>query len=104
MAKDYHARPDILIKDMVQVIQLALLNMFLHVIWCLKSLGFDDPDKAGISSLKSKRDILVKQLDAFAESTLSSYKHGNTRSRLGCTVCQEIENCVYACILHFLII
>jgi hypothetical protein len=80
--------PKIFTKDMVQVIQLALLNMFLHVVWCLKSLGFDDPDEAGISSLKSKRDILMKQLNAFAESILSSYRQGNTRSRLCCTVCQ----------------
>lgn len=70
-----------------EVIQLALLNIFLHVVWCLKSIDFDNPDEAGMSALISKRDILMKQLESFAESTLQSYGQGTSRSLLCCTIC-----------------
>lgn len=70
-----------------EVIQLTLLNMFLHVVWCLKSIDFDNPDEAGMSSLVSKRDILIKQLESFAQSTIQSYGQGNARSLLCCTIC-----------------
>lgn len=73
---------------LLQVIQLTLLNMFLHVVWCLKSIDFDNPDEAGMSSLVSKRDILIKQLELFAQSTIQSHGQGNARSLLCCTVSQ----------------
>lgn len=77
-----------LVLCLLQVIQLTLLNMFLHVVWCLKSIDFDNPDEAGMSSLVSKRDILIKQLESFAQSTIQSYGQGNARSLLCCTVSQ----------------
>ncbi|MCO5549119.1 hypothetical protein L7F22_002585 [Adiantum nelumboides] len=70
-----------------EVIQLTLLNMFLHVVWCLKSIDFDNPDEAAMFSLISKRDTLLKQLESFAGSTLESYNQGNARSLLCCTIC-----------------
>ncbi|KAH7366553.1 hypothetical protein KP509_18G084600 [Ceratopteris richardii] len=70
-----------------EVVQLTLLNIFLHVIWCLKSIDFDNPDESGMSSLISKRDILIKHLESFGESIIESYKQGNARSLLSCTIC-----------------
>lgn len=70
-----------------EIIQLALLNMFLHVTWCLKITDSESPDEASMSSLISKRIDLMKQLECYAESILQSHSQGNARSLLCCTIC-----------------
>lgn len=48
----------------IQVVAFLLLNMFLHVSWCLHSiLSSETVSEASLSSLLGKRDALLEELD-----------------------------------------
>ena len=47
-----------------------LLNMYLHVAWCLHSIDGENPHDASVSAFLSKRNILFHHLERFL-NTLS---------------------------------
>lgn len=69
-----------------QVTRLVLLNMFLHVVWALKSIDIDNPDENMIKAVLSKRDVLIGQLQSILNSLLDSWQQDNARSFLTSTV------------------
>ncbi|KAL0389572.1 UNVERIFIED_CONTAM: Sister-chromatid cohesion protein 3 [Sesamum calycinum] len=54
-----------------EVVSFLLLNMFLHVSWCLHSvLSSETVSEAALSSLVEKRDALLEQLEYFLHNPL----------------------------------
>ena len=64
-----------------QVVGFLLLNMFLHVAWCLHSIDNENPSEASVSFLLSKRNTLFKQLEHYLH-TLLEEREGKNRSLL----------------------
>lgn len=61
----------------IQVIAFLLLNMFLHVSWCLHSfVSSETVPEALLSSLLGKRDALLEQLEYFLHKS-----HGDVRCK-----------------------
>lgn len=71
-----------------EVSSFLLLNMYLHVTWCLNTIMKSDTvSKATVSSLLSKRDTLFEEL-GYVLSTLPDRKDdGRSRSLLASWVC-----------------
>lgn len=75
-------------KDMDnEVKSFLLLNMYLHVAWCLQSLDSENPTEACITALLLKRNTLFEQLDYFAETLPEVQKEGRSGSVLSSRVC-----------------
>lgn len=70
-----------------EVVGFLLLNMHLHVSWCLHSIDKENPSEASLSSLLSKRTTLFKQLEHFMHYILEGRGDGKNRSLLASRVC-----------------
>lgn len=72
---------------LVQVVSFFLLNMYLHLAWCLHSIvNSETVTEASLSSLLSKRNTFFEQLDYFLNNFFEveeMSKHGN---QLACRV------------------
>lgn len=72
---------------LVQVVSFLLLNMYLHLAWCLHSIvNSETVTEASLSSLLSKRNTFFEQLDYFLNNfseVEEMSKHGN---QLACRV------------------
>lgn len=63
-----------------QVVAFLLLNMFLHISWCLHSVvSSETVSEASLSSLVGKRDALLKELEHFLHNSFSL--HSDVRSK-----------------------
>ncbi|XP_051141640.1 sister-chromatid cohesion protein 3 [Andrographis paniculata] len=90
---------DILYQDLVHILQsfrnmddeviaFLLLNMFLHVSWCLHSvLSSESVPEASLSSLLSKRDSLLEQLEYFLNNALKIQGDNVHQNQLAYRVC-----------------
>ncbi|KAL4603123.1 hypothetical protein ACB092_10G103000 [Castanea dentata] len=71
-----------------EVVSFLLLNMYLHLAWCLHSIvNSETVTEASLSSLLSKRNMFFEQLDYFLNNfseVEEMSKHGN---QLACRVC-----------------
>ncbi|KAK7845117.1 sister-chromatid cohesion protein 3, partial [Quercus suber] len=71
-----------------EVVSFLLLNMYLHLAWCLHSIvNSETVTEASLSSLLSKRNTFFEQLDYFLNNfseVEEMSKHGN---QLACRVC-----------------
>ncbi|KAL0419961.1 UNVERIFIED_CONTAM: Sister-chromatid cohesion protein 3 [Sesamum radiatum] len=66
-----------------QVVSFLLLNMFLHVSWCLHSvLSSETVSEAALSSLVEKRDALLEQLEYFLHNPLKLNSDGRCKNQL----------------------
>ncbi|XP_073008392.1 sister-chromatid cohesion protein 3 isoform X1 [Typha latifolia] len=70
-----------------EVKSFLLLNMYLHVAWCLHSVDSETPSEASISTLLSKRSLLFEQLYYLLETLSKVQNDGRSRSVLSCRVC-----------------
>lgn len=71
----------------IQIINLLLLNMYLHVAWSLHSIVASETVSVdAVSTLLSRRNILFERLEFFLNepSVAEVRKHNN---RLACRVC-----------------
>ncbi|CAL9060644.1 unnamed protein product, partial [Musa banksii] len=64
-----------------------LLNMYLHVAWCLQSIDSDSLLEASTTALLSKRDILLEQLESFTRTLPDAPQEGRSGIVLSCRVC-----------------
>lgn len=71
----------LMFSSLFQVVGFLLLNMYLHVAWCLHSIDNENPSEASVSSLLSKRNTLFEQLDHYLH-TLLEKQEGKNRSLL----------------------
>ncbi|XP_076919511.1 sister-chromatid cohesion protein 3-like [Bidens hawaiensis] len=70
-----------------EVTSFLLLNMYMHVNWCLYSvMNGTDISEASLSSLIFKRDALFDQLEHFLQISLEAHGKGVSRT-LACRVC-----------------
>ncbi|XP_024538812.1 sister-chromatid cohesion protein 3 isoform X2 [Selaginella moellendorffii] len=70
-----------------EAVQLDLTNIFLYVIWYLKSIDHDNPDENQLTSLITKRSTLYKHLETQMDNVISSFSDGQTKSLLSSTIC-----------------
>ncbi|XP_078445011.1 sister-chromatid cohesion protein 3 isoform X2 [Wolffia australiana] len=68
-----------------EVIAFLLLNMYLHVAWCLQSIDGENPDDASVNALVLKRNTLFQRLERFLNSL--SDVHWKGRNLLASRVC-----------------
>lgn len=61
-----------------QVKSFLLLNMYLHVAWCLQSLDRENPSEASVTALLLKRNTLFEQLEYFTETLPEVQKEGRS--------------------------
>ncbi|ONK61536.1 uncharacterized protein A4U43_C08F30980 [Asparagus officinalis] len=80
-----------ILKDMKdldsEVVAFLLLNMYLHVAWCLESVSGENPSESSVTSLLSKRVTLFEQLEYFADTLSKIQKKGRSESVLSYRVC-----------------
>ncbi|KAJ0975649.1 hypothetical protein J5N97_017614 [Dioscorea zingiberensis] len=75
-------------KDMEdEVKSFLLLNMYLHVAWCLQSIDDENPTEASLTSLLSKRTTLLEQLHYFTTTIPEDHKEGRSRNVISSRVC-----------------
>ncbi|XP_011079759.1 sister-chromatid cohesion protein 3 [Sesamum indicum] len=71
-----------------EVVSFLLLNMFLHVSWCLHSvLSSETVSEAALSSLVEKRDALLEQLEYFLHNPLKLNSDDRCKNQLAYRVC-----------------
>ncbi|XP_010914380.1 sister-chromatid cohesion protein 3 isoform X2 [Elaeis guineensis] len=70
-----------------EVKSFLLLNMYLHVAWCLQSLDGENPPEASVSALLLKRNTLFEQLEYFTETLPEVQKEGRSWGVLSSRVC-----------------
>ncbi|XP_059660558.1 sister-chromatid cohesion protein 3 isoform X2 [Cornus florida] len=71
-----------------EVVSFLLLNMYLHVAWCLHSvINSETVSEASLSSLFSKRTTLFKQLEYFLQTPSEIQGEGECGNQLACRVC-----------------
>ncbi|KAK6141303.1 hypothetical protein DH2020_024939 [Rehmannia glutinosa] len=71
-----------------EVVAFLLLNMFLHVSWCLQSvLSSETVSEASLSSLSGKRDALLEQLEYFLHNPSKFHGDGGCKNQLAYRVC-----------------
>ncbi|XP_008812653.1 sister-chromatid cohesion protein 3 [Phoenix dactylifera] len=76
------------LKDMDnEVKSFLLLNMYLHVAWCLQSLDSENPAEASVTALLLKRNTLFDQLEYFTETLPEVQKEGRSWGVLSSRVC-----------------
>ncbi|XP_068663585.1 LOW QUALITY PROTEIN: sister-chromatid cohesion protein 3 [Aristolochia californica] len=69
-----------------EVLSFLLLNMYLHIAWCLYSIDSDNVSEASVSSLLAKRDTLFNLLEHILDSLLQVKEERSTRGVLPCRV------------------
>lgn len=70
-----------------EVVAFLLLNMYLHVAWCLESINGENPSEPSVTSLLSKRTTLFEQLEYFADVMSKIQKKGRSESVLSYRIC-----------------
>ncbi|KAJ1392728.1 Stromalin conservative domain [Sesbania bispinosa] len=71
-----------------EVVGFLLLNMYLHLAWGLQSIiNEESVSVASLTSLLSKRDTLLQELEYFLNSATDSREGGKHGSELACRVC-----------------
>lgn len=71
----------------IQVVGFLLLNMYLHLVWGLQSiLNVEIVSEASLTSLLSKRDTLLQELNYFLNMAADSKEAGKHGSELSCRV------------------
>lgn len=71
-----------------EVVGFLLLNMYLHVAWCLQSIiNSDSVSEASLSSMLSKRTTLLEQLEYFLHTPPGVQEDGNQGNQLASKVC-----------------
>ncbi|KAG2697238.1 hypothetical protein I3843_07G096600 [Carya illinoinensis] len=71
-----------------EVVSFLLLNMYLHLAWCLHSIvNSETVSEASLSSLLSKRTTFFEQLQYFLNTFAEGEKVGKNGNQLGCRVC-----------------
>ncbi|KAL6564273.1 peptidyl-prolyl cis-trans isomerase precursor [Orobanche minor] len=71
-----------------EVVAFLLLNMFLHVSWCLQSvLSSESVSEASLSSLVEKRDALFEELEYFLHNPYKFHGDGKCKNHLAYRVC-----------------
>ncbi|KAF6135507.1 hypothetical protein GIB67_015360 [Kingdonia uniflora] len=70
-----------------EVISFLLLNMYLHVAWCFHSMDDKNLSEASLSSLSSKRNILIEQLEYFLDTPCEGQEERTYGSLLAYRVC-----------------
>ena len=72
---------------LVQVVSFLLLNMYLHLAWCLHSIvNSETVSEASLSSLLAKRNTFFEQLEYFL-NTLTEVEEVDKRgNQLACRV------------------
>uniref|UniRef100_A0A5B7CBP1 Putative sister-chromatid cohesion protein 3 isoform X2 n=1 Tax=Davidia involucrata TaxID=16924 RepID=A0A5B7CBP1_DAVIN len=71
-----------------EVVSFLLLNMYLHVAWCLHSvINSETVSEASLSSLLSKRTTLFEQLEYFLHTLPEVQVQGKHGNQLACRVC-----------------
>ncbi|GKB03784.1 sister-chromatid cohesion protein 3, partial [Tanacetum coccineum] len=79
--------------NIIAVVGFLLLNMYLHVTWCLHSIMnsskavSEESLSSLITSLITKRNELYEQLDYFLQILLEAQGKGTSRNLLACRVC-----------------
>ncbi|KAH7654259.1 cohesin complex subunit SA-1/2 protein [Dioscorea alata] len=70
-----------------EVKSFLLLNMYLHVAWCLQSIDGENPSETSLTALMSKRTMLLEQLHYFINTIPEVQKEGRGRNVLSSRVC-----------------
>ncbi|XP_010244638.1 PREDICTED: sister-chromatid cohesion protein 3 isoform X2 [Nelumbo nucifera] len=71
-----------------EVVGFLLLNMYLHVAWCLQCIiNGENISEASLTSLLSKRTTLFEQLEYFLHNPPKSQEDGKKVNLLACRVC-----------------
>lgn len=71
-----------------EIVSFVLLNMHLHVAWCLHSIvNSKTVSESSLSSLISKREALFDQLDHFMQTLPGSQEEGRSGNLLASRVC-----------------
>ncbi|KAK9281795.1 hypothetical protein L1049_004701 [Liquidambar formosana] len=71
-----------------EVFSFLLLNMYLHVAWCLHSIiNCETVSEASLSSLLSKRATLFEQLEYYLNPPPEIQEEGKYGNQLACRVC-----------------
>ncbi|KAI3930532.1 hypothetical protein MKX01_036978 [Papaver californicum] len=71
-----------------EVVCFLLLNMYMHVAWCLRSIIDEESiSQKSLDSLSSKRTTLFKQLEYFLNSNSEAGRDGRYGRLLACRVC-----------------
>ncbi|GKD75331.1 sister-chromatid cohesion protein 3 [Tanacetum coccineum] len=87
-----HVQIEDLYADIIAVVGFLLLNMYLHVTWCLHSIMnsskavSEESLSSLITSLITKRNELYEQLDYFLQILLEAQGKGTSRNLLACRV------------------
>lgn len=70
-----------------QVVSFLLLNMYLHLAWCLHSIvNSETVSEASLSSLLSKRNTFFEQLEYFLNTLTEVEEVGKRGNQLACRV------------------
>ncbi|KAK4482229.1 hypothetical protein RD792_009375 [Penstemon davidsonii] len=76
-----------------EVVGFLLLNMFLHVSWCMRLVVLSETvSEASISTLLQKRDALLEQLEYFLYNPFKLNGDGRCRNQLAYRVCGIIAD------------
>ncbi|KAJ6827296.1 sister-chromatid cohesion protein 3 [Iris pallida] len=70
-----------------EVVGFLLLNMYLHVAWCLQAIDGENPSEESVTALLHKRNTLFEQLEYFTDTLCEVQKEGRSGSVLACRVC-----------------
>ncbi|KAH6766345.1 sister-chromatid cohesion protein 3 [Perilla frutescens var. hirtella] len=71
-----------------EVVAFLLLNMFLHVSWCLHSIVSSEAvSEASLSSLLGKRDALLEELEYFLYNSFQLHRDARSKTQLAYRVC-----------------
>ncbi|XP_059437429.1 sister-chromatid cohesion protein 3 [Corylus avellana] len=71
-----------------EVVSFLLLNMYLHLAWCLHSIvNSETVSEASLSSLLSKRNTFFEQLEYFLNTLTDVEEVGKRGNQLACRVC-----------------
>ncbi|RZC53339.1 hypothetical protein C5167_012201 [Papaver somniferum] len=71
-----------------EVVCFLLLNMYMHVTWCLRSIIDEESiSQKSLDSLLSKRTTLFKQLEYFLNTHSEAGRDGRYGRQLACRVC-----------------
>ncbi|KAM7521536.1 hypothetical protein LguiA_011438 [Lonicera macranthoides] len=76
-----------------EIVSFLLLNMYLHVAWCLHSIiNSKTISEESLSSLLSKRAALFEQLEHFLQTPFGDQEEGKSGNFLACRVCTIVAD------------
>lgn len=82
----------------IQVVGFLLLNMYLHLAWSLQSIANEEAvSGASLTSLLSKRDTLLQELEYFLNLAADNKEGGKPGSELACRVRRLPFVCFFLC-------